>query len=290
MSDVARLLDSFEDALIDQRYDDAEAIAIDLASELGDTGGERSELARSSVARDHEPGQPDIDTTETLQNHLVSGFSAQLTRAKALATITALVADPESVSDRELAAEIDAAKSELTDADATLADSEAAARSVREGVELRPRVRIRSIDVLTDTSSIRAGQPAEIEIRIENVGDEPSEGVEVGIETSPGIASQSGGESVGTLVGAEAYTATHEFELSGTNRNTETVVFALESANAGGETRSVVLVRADGTSDPEADDTASQQFVGIDVETIVAGGAVTAGMLYLAVRLLSDEN
>ena len=299
MTDVDPLLEEFADAMLDERHEDAERIATEVAAELDGTGEERSAIARSTAARDFTTGEVDAgaidgetidtDAIDALHGHVTTGLTTQLSRLKVLATLGAMAADPESVSDQEVEESIDGLRTELETSTATLAEDAETARAVRDEIVLGPHATIRSVESGSGTRTVATGEPVEIVVTVENVGDEPGTDVSVDATVSADVDVDSESDTVGTLEAGQSHTTSFTVQLAASADRTEAVEVSLESADAGTDSQRLVLVReAEAETETEAEES-GPRFAGVPVERILAGGAVTAGMLYLAIKLRAGE-
>lgn len=285
MAEVEALLEEFADAMVDERQADAERIATEVAAELDDTGEERSAIVRSRLARDFESADVDVDATEALHGHVASGMTTQLTRMKVLATLGAMAADPDSVSEQEVRTEIDALGTDLETATAALAEDAETARTVRDGISLAPRVAIQSLAVDSETRTVAPGETVALAVTVENVGDEPGTDISVEATSVDGVEAVSDGETVDVLEGGETHATTVDVRLADDASRTESVEVSVTSADAGTDASRLVLVREQEVETETETEESGPRFAGVSVERILAGGAVTAGMLYLAVKL-----
>lgn len=297
--DIQALLSELSAAVDDRALEQAADIASDLRElyeNRRDT--ERREVERGRTLYEGDGSITGRDATTVTGLSRVDG-SARFARATTL-TMVSIAAETETelAEADELEPLIDriqASLSELQSAETDRSARSEESQQITDGQILPSRLSL--TQRLSTAQPISPGETVEILVGIDNVGDESAEGVRLRAESSEGIRVNTEEVSIGTVGDVRI---DESIEVVGNEEGTHTIRITAES-ESGQPTESTrgLTVRGDGVeedgsqsdSDTRDDDPieGDEELFGYSLRTIVGGGAVTAGLAYLMVRMVNSN-
>lgn len=279
---ISTALDSLADALENREFERARELADELVREYDHDGGDETR-ARSRALYASE--SLSIDSATALDSFIRSEGSTRFARIALVTTVTAIAETHAELAD---AGELDSAVrratafvEELREAEPELEAKRKRSAEIVDRAAVPPSVSIG--DATVEERPVPIADETVLTVSVTNSGDERAEGVELEIDAPEAVDVDTETAAVGELTAR----ARDEVDVgvSGAQSGTHAIELAVDSENAGRDV-STVVVRVTDEAETESADVESDDP---PWEAIAAGGAATAGMAYLAARLLSAD-
>jgi len=276
-------LREFERAMLNQEYETAEALALEIADKIDNDRDETSELVRSLAVRDSGPQYSDVDSEsrQGTHEHIASGFEIQLSRMNILLTLTSMVVSPESYSDQEIQDDITSLADQFEESEESLNKTSGQARKIHNTVESPPKLTASIIsDNLTGPyREVELGAEIEIETTLRNIGDQSVEAVSVSFHPSTDIEFEQDQIEIGDI--SPDAEKSISVSLMPAESGELSIRAQVESDNAG----SAVAIKNIVVRESEE----QRLQPNVSSEYIAGGGAAAAGLSYLAYRTLFNN-
>lgn len=231
---VDSLLETLSTELENQEFDSARSTVTDLEVEYEANLDEEFErLDKSRAIYTDVDGEASIADAAELNDLSGIGGGTQFTRAILLTVVTTLVESHEELAAEgkleEVTAIAQAAIEELADAEDRLEEQTASAQEVIDRSDIPPSVRIRI------TSVGRRSFPVEgettIQASVKNVGEAVAEAVEMQIDSTDGLTTETDSRTIGSLGASEETEFT--VQVVGTEAGGHSIDLYVDSENAG---------------------------------------------------------
>ncbi|MEY7848138.1 CARDB domain-containing protein [Natrarchaeobius sp. A-rgal3] len=188
--EIRSLLEQFKSAIEDEAYDDAESLLDDL-HDIYEQSNRARVADRAAAAAKNE----DVDFADTRPLQMLSGTDSRTTfcRGGFFANAALFLSNPSELDHEQMIEYTE----QLLEHERELEEARDAAEPVLNRVTVPPTVEIREL-ILGD-DNITLGTQLDIEVLVENVGDEPASSVSLEFDPSAGVSLSSQSIDVGTL-------------------------------------------------------------------------------------------
>lgn len=239
---VDSLLETLSIELANEEFDSARSTVAELKAEYEANQDEEFErLDKSRAIYTDVDGGASIADTAELNGLSGIGGGTEFTRAMLLTVVTTLVESHEELAaEGRLGEVIDVAQAaieELVDAEDRLEEQTASAQEVIDRSDIPPSVRIR-IDSVGQRSFPVEGETT-VQISVKNVGEAVAEAIEVQVDSTDGLTTETDSRTIGSLGASEENEFT--IQVVGTETGGHSIDLQLDSENAGTDIATVLF-------------------------------------------------
>lgn len=286
------LLNELSTAFEDRDFQRAGDVVANLQSELDSRQAETRQQVNLSHAFLMSDEQRSVDEAQDVTELWKDGSTTRMTRVLVLVISNAIVESHEELADGELDALIDgtqAAIDDLLDAESQLAESKSSAETVIDQSEIPPSVGFVSTAVETMTPTI--DEQTTLTITGENVGERAAADVSLVLSSEGELDISTEQFNIGTIGPGETFERTAE--VTGRGAGGQAIEINMNSGNAGSDFTLISLSVQDNQNidvGSQDDETSSNDGIALSPEVLGGLGIGSIGILYLASRMLSDDD
>jgi len=279
---VQSLLSDLSESLVDRDFEQAETLVTELQNEYDSQQAEtRQHLSQSHALLTN--GEPrDVDDTLTLNALWREDSTTRITRSLMLIMATTVVeAHGELEEEGDLETAIDATQAAIEDlinAESQFAETYSSTQTIVDNAEVPPTISISS--VATTDIVLSPGEQTTVDISVENVGASTATAVSLDLTLSDGLEANSEQFAIGSVPSQQ--TVEQTVQITATNTDSQAVEISVNSENAGSDSSIVSITVRNLNTD-------THSGIALSPEELAGLGIGSIGVLYLASRMLSDD-